>query len=222
MSESALSKSASKSGRRSATLVRETNLVQPGKAETLSDDWINLTRYTYRENQSGVWRKQVREVHDHGHGVCALLHNADTDTVLLTRQFRLPIFLAGDEGPLVEVPAGLLEGADPAERVALEVEEETGFRVADLTHLYDLYMSPGSVTERVSFYLGSYSAKDRVSEGGGVADEGESIEVVEMPFKDALAAIGTGDMKDGKTAVLLQHLALIKANRHCNEATASL
>lgn len=188
--------------------MRETDLVQPISTDLLADDWGSLTRYTYREKQAGVWREQVREAYDRGHGVCALLHNPDTDTVLLTRQFRLPIFLAGDDGPLVEVPAGLLEGADPGQRIAMEVEEETGFRVSNLTHLYDLYMSPGSVTEHIGFYLGTYSAKDRVGEGGGMADEGESIEVVEMQLDEALATIGTGDMKDAKTVVLLQHLAL--------------
>ncbi|MEO0636765.1 MAG: NUDIX domain-containing protein [Pseudomonadota bacterium] len=189
--------------------MRETDRVQPLKADLLSNNWGELTRYTYRERlHSGEWREQVREAYDRGHGVCALLHNPETDHVLLTRQFRLPIFLAGDEGPLVEVPAGLLEGADPGERVAMEIEEETGFRVSGLKFLYDLYMSPGSVTERIGFYIGTYSAGDRVAEGGGVAAEGESIEVIEMPFSDAMAAIGTGDMRDAKTVVLLQHLAL--------------
>lgn len=198
----------SKEGRRSTGGMRETDLVQPITDDLLSDDWGKLSRYTYRENQSGVWRQQVREAYDRGHGVCALLHNRETDTVLLTRQFRLPIFLAGDDGPLIEAPAGLLEGADPGQRIAMEVEEETGFRVSGLQFLYDLYMSPGSVTERLGFYIGTYSAGDRVGAGGGVADEGESIEVIEMPLSEALAAVGKGEMKDAKTVVLLQHLAL--------------
>jgi nudix-type nucleoside diphosphatase (YffH/AdpP family) len=189
--------------------MRPSDRVEPISSEVLSDNWGNLVRYQYREKLvSGQWCEQVREAYDRGHGVCALLHDPNRDTVLLTRQFRLPVFLSGEDGPLIEVPAGLLDGAEAGQRMAMELEEETGFRVGDLTHLFDLYMSPGSVTEHIGFFVGEYSPSDRKSEGGGLAEEGESIEVIEMAFDDALAAIGTGDMRDAKTVILLQHLAL--------------
>ena len=124
---------------------------------------------------------------------------------MLTRQFRLPAYMNGHpNGMLIEAAAGLLDGEDPAAAIRREAEEETGLRVGDVEHVYDVYMSPGSVTERLSFFAARYTARDRVSEGGGIADESEEIEVLELPIDDALRMIETGEIVDGKTIMLLQ------------------
>jgi len=129
--------------------------------------------------------------------------------VILTRQFRFPTFVNGNaEGRLIETAAGLLDSAHPAERIRQEVEEETGYRVEDVELVFEAYMSPGSVTERLYFFVASYEATDRISVGGGNYDEGEDIEVLEMNFRDALAKIQSNEICDGKTIMLLQHAAL--------------
>jgi len=177
----------------------------------LSDNWGTLTKYTiaYRR-KDGTWQEQVREAYDRGNGVTCLLYNPDTDCVLLTRQFRLPVWLNGKDPFLIETPAGLLEGARPEERMRAELIEETGFDVSGLEHLYDVHMTPGSVTEYVSFFAGTYYLKDRVSEGGGEESEGEDIEVLHVPLGKALEMIRGGEICDAKTIILLQDLALRK------------
>ena len=137
-----------------------------------------------------------------------LLRNSDTDHVLLTRQFRLPCHLIGRDPHLIEAPAGMLDGADPVERMRLELEEETGFSVSKLIRLLDLISSPGGVDETVVYYVGEYSASDRVSDGGGIPYEGEDIEVMEIPLDEALQMITTGKIYDAKTVILLQYYAL--------------
>ena len=179
------------------------------RKEVLSDDWGTLTRYEIDLRlRSGERERQTREVYDRGNGAVCLLHDPETDRVLVTRQFRLPAFLNGGKEAVVEAPAGLLEGADPAERMRAELEEETGYRIAALDHLFDVYMSPGSVTEYLAFFEGTYSEGDRVSEGGGKADEGEDIEVLHVPLSDAMTMIDSGGIRDAKTIVLLQRLAI--------------
>ena len=127
---------------------------------------------------------------------------------MLTRQFRYPAFVNGHDDLLIEAPAGLLDDASPAERIRIEAEEETGYRVRTSCVCGDVLMSPGSVTERLFFFLGRYEPRDRTGEGGGDASEGEDIEVLELPFDDALAMIGDGRIRDAKTIMLLQHAAL--------------
>ncbi|WP_395336182.1 NUDIX domain-containing protein [Novosphingobium sp. BL-8H] len=187
-------------------------------SRVLSDDWGKLTKYDFDLlRRDGNRQRQAREVYDRGNGATCLLHDPVNDTVLLTRQFRLPVYLNGGAAALVETPAGLLDGAEAAERMRAELIEETGYRIDRLTHLYDLYMSPGSVTEYLAFFVGTYSASDRMGQGGGKIEEGEDIEVLHVPFDDALHMIGRGEICDAKTVVLLQHLALTRAPKPAQE-----
>ncbi|RYF59092.1 MAG: NUDIX domain-containing protein, partial [Comamonadaceae bacterium] len=142
-------------------------------------------------------------------GAVLLLFDPHRRTVVLTRQFRLPAFINGSaDGMLVEACAGLIDSDDPESCVRREAEEETGFRVRRPRKVFEAYMSPGSVTEKLHFFVAEYEPQDRLSHGGGLVEEGEDIEVVEMPLADALASIGTGAIQDAKTIMLLQHVAL--------------
>lgn len=176
---------------------------------TLSDDWFVLkkTILSFRRSD-GDWQRQSRETYDRGDGATILLYNLMRRTVLLTRQFRYPAFVNGYDDLLIETPAGLLDKATPEERIRAEVEEETGYRVTDVRQVLDAFMSPGSVTERVHFFVGAYSAADQVSKGGGNADEGEDIERLEPTIEEGLAMIADGRIRDGKTIMLLQYAAL--------------
>lgn len=178
-------------------------------SEVLSNSWGTLTRHRieYRR-RDGDWQEQVREVYDRGHGATCLLYDPERNCVLLTRQFRLPIWAAGRDPMLIEAPAGLLEGAHPEDRMRAELIEETGFEVSDLEHLFDAFSSPGSVTEYVAFFRGTYHLKDKVAEGGGKETEGEDIEVMHVPLDQALEMIRSGEIMDAKTIILLQELAL--------------
>jgi nudix-type nucleoside diphosphatase (YffH/AdpP family) len=172
----------------------------------LSDNWYILRRATfdYRDS-SGRWTSQSREAYDRGNGAAALLVDPERRTIILTRQFRLPAYLNGHpDGMLIEAPAGLLDGDDAMAAVRRELEEETGFVVDDLTQIFDVFMSPGSVTERVVFFAGTYRRGDRSSPGGGHPDEGEDIEVLELGLDEAAAMIGTGEIRDAKTIMLVQ------------------
>jgi nudix-type nucleoside diphosphatase (YffH/AdpP family) len=178
----------------------------------LSDEWGTLTRHKIRyRRRDGTWQEQVREVYDRGHGAACLLFNPDTGCVLLTRQFRLPVWFSGKDPFVIEAPAGLLEGAQAEERMRAELIEETGFDVSKLDFLFDALMSPGSVTEYLAFFTGTYHLKDKVSEGGGELDEGEDIEVMHVPLVQALAMVRAGQIADAKTIILLQELALRQA-----------
>jgi nudix-type nucleoside diphosphatase (YffH/AdpP family) len=175
----------------------------------LSDDWAVLKKTTFEFLRSdGTWQAQTRETYDRGNGATILLYDPRRRTVLLTRQFRLPAFVNGWDDLLVETPAGLLDGADPAERIAKELEEETGFRVRAPRKVFEAYMSPGSVTEKLHFFVAPYEAGDRVAPGGGDALEGEDIEPFEVTIEDAMAAVAAGRIADGKTIMLLQYAAL--------------
>ena len=175
----------------------------------LSDDWYVLKKTTFDyQRADGSWQRQSRETYDRGNGATVLLHDPLRRTVVLTRQFRLPAFVNGHDGMLIEAPGGLLEEASPEERIRAEVEEETGYKIAAVRKIFEAYMSPGSVTEILYFFVAEYSKSMKVSEGGGVVSEGEDIEVLELPFDEALAMIKRGEIVDGKTIMLLQHAAL--------------
>jgi GDP-mannose pyrophosphatase NudK len=177
--------------------------------QTLSSNWGVLKKVRFEiEERDGVRRTHEREVYDRGNAAVVLLLNRDANSVILTRQFRLPAYLNGDGGWLLEVCAGRLEGDDPETCARREAEEETGYRPGTLTHVFDSAMSPGSVTERLSFFFGEYDAGSRVSDGGGLAHEGEDIEVIEMKFEVAYGMIATSEIIDAKTIMLLQHAAL--------------
>lgn len=175
--------------------------------QTLADDWYVLRKYRFDYRRTdGTWQELTREAYDRGNGATILLYNRARGTVYLTRQFRLPAFVNGhDDGMLLEAPAGLLDAEAPADAIRREVEEETGFRLGRVTELFSAYMSPGSVTERLHFFAAEVDATDRVAAGGGDAGEGEDIELVELPFWAALAAISRGEIVDGKTVMLLYH-----------------
>lgn len=190
--------------------------MQPKRAEVrivdekiLSDDWYSLKKYTFDiQRRNGDWQQQTREVYDRGNGATVLLYNRERETVILTRQFRFPVFMNGHEGYLIEAAAGLLDNMDPERRIKAEAEEETGFKISTVHKVFEAYMSPGSVTEKLYFYIAEYDAGDKTSAGGGIEAEGEDIEVLEMPLKDALAAVENGLIVDGKTIMLLYHVAL--------------
>jgi nudix-type nucleoside diphosphatase (YffH/AdpP family) len=176
----------------------------------LSDDWYVLKKTTFDYRcRDGHWQRQSRETYDRGNGAALLLFNAELATVVLTRQFRLPAYVNGcEDGLLIEACAGLLDGDDPRTCIQREVEEETGFLVRSPRKILEAYMSPGSVTEKLHFFVAEYDSKDRVSMGGGDASEGEDIEVIEMPLLRALEMIENGAIQDGKTIMLLQYAAL--------------
>jgi nudix-type nucleoside diphosphatase (YffH/AdpP family) len=177
--------------------------------QTLSDNWYVLKKYSFeQQRRDGSWQSQDREVYDRGNGATILLYNLERRTVVLTRQFRMPAFVNGHSGYLIEAAAGLLDNASPEERIRLEAEEETGYVVRSVKKIFDAFMSPGSVTERIHFFIGEYQSHDRVSGGGGLEEEGEDIEVLELSFETAIAMVESGEIADGKTIMLLQYLEL--------------
>ena len=178
----------------------------------LSDNWYTLrtTAFDWRRND-GQWQRMHRETYDRGNGATLLPYHLGQRTVLLTRQFRYPAFVNGHDDLLIEAAAGLLDNAAPEARIRAEVEEELGYRLGTVQKVFESFMSPGSVTEKLHFFIAEYEPGDRVRAGGGVVDEGEDIEVIEMPLTEALAAIASGRIQDGKTIMLLQHVALVLA-----------
>lgn len=181
------------------------------QVEVIADAWYVLRKATFEQRQpDGSWRAEMREAYDRGNGVTALVHDPVRDTVLLVRQYRAPAHLNDHpDGMLLELPAGLIDhGEDAAEAIRRELVEEIGHDIADLTKLWTLYMSPGSVTEHVTFFGGTYGGHTRVSDGGGAAHEHEQLNVVELPVAEAMAMVADGRIVDAKTVVALQHLAL--------------
>jgi nudix-type nucleoside diphosphatase (YffH/AdpP family) len=179
------------------------------KVETLSDDWFLLQKTTFDYRRSdGSWQRQTRETYDRGHGATILLYNREQRTVLLVRQFRFPTYGNGHDGFLIETAAGLLDQASPEDRIKAEVEEETGYRVGEVRKVFEAFMSPGSVTERLYFFVAEYDPATRAGAGGGIAEEGEDIEVLELKMEDALQMMADGRIADGKTIMLLQYAAL--------------
>jgi nudix-type nucleoside diphosphatase (YffH/AdpP family) len=178
-------------------------------SEILSDDWgvLRKTVLDFRRSD-GTWQTLTRETYDRGHGAAILLVDPHRNTVLLTRQFRFPAYVNGHEAPLIEVVAGLLEGDDPETAIRREAEEEAGVKVGNPRKVFDLFMSPGSVTERLVLYIADYSPEDRISAGGGHFHEGEDIAVLELSLDEAMAMVARGEILDAKTVILLQHAAL--------------
>jgi nudix-type nucleoside diphosphatase (YffH/AdpP family) len=179
------------------------------ESRVLSDDWYLLKKTVFEFRRAdGSWQRQQRETYDRGNGATLLLYQPNSRRVVLTRQFRFPAFVNGHDGMLVEAPAGLLDQATPEQRIRAEVEEETGYRVGEVRKVFEAFMSPGSVTEKLFFFVAEYDAASKVSAGGGIEAEGEDIEVIELPFEEALAMIRRGDIVDGKTIMLLQYAAM--------------
>lgn len=179
------------------------------ESRVLSDDWYLLKKTVFEFRRAdGSWQRQQRETYDRGNGATLLLYQPTSRRVVLTRQFRFPAFVNGHDGMLVEAPAGLLDQATPEQRIRAEVEEETGYRVGEVRKVFEAFMSPGSVTEKLFFFIAEYDAASKVGAGGGIEAEGEDIEVIELPFEEALAMIRRGDIVDGKTIMLLQYAAM--------------
>lgn len=179
------------------------------RVETLADDWAVLRKtWVAFRRESGAWQETPRETYDRGDGAAILLYDPTRRTVILTRQFLYPAYVNGHDDLLIEVPAGRLDDASPAERIAAEAEEETGYRVREPRLVFDAFMSPGSVTERLHLFVARYDARDRVSGGGGLREEGEDIGVLELGFEEAMAMLADGRIRDAKTIILLQHAAL--------------
>lgn len=181
------------------------------EAKVLADDWAKLTKYTidYRRRDGGH-ETQIRQVYDRGNGACLLPYDPERRTVLLVRQFRMPVWInaKGREGWLIEACAGLLDDLDPEAAIRREAEEELGYRLGAIRRVHDIYMSPGSVSERLAFFTARYSPADRVFAGGGKAEEGEDIEVLEPTLDQALGMVRAGEIADAKTVILLWHVKL--------------
>lgn len=190
--------------------------------QLLSSDWYVLRKITFElRRRDGNWQRQSREAYDRGNGAALLLFDPRRRTVVLTRQFRLPALINGSaDGYLIEACAGLLDGDDPETCIRREAEEETGYHIRAPRKVFEAYMSPGSVTEKLHFFVADYRAEDRIQAGGGMAEEGEDIEVIEMLLAEALAAITSGTIQDGKTILLLQHVALMVTNGNCAQVMA--
>lgn len=173
----------------------------------LSDNWYTLNKITFDYlNDKGIWETQHRESYDRGNGAAILLYNPKKKTVILTKQFRMPTYVNGnDDGMMIEVCAGVLDGDNPEQCVIKEAEEETGYRISKVKKVIESYMSPGAVTEILHLFIAEYSDKMKVSEGGGLDDEHENIEVLETSFIDALKMIENREIVDAKTILLLQY-----------------
>lgn len=178
--------------------------------EILSDNWYTLKKVNFDYlKKDGTWQRQSREAYDRGNGATILLYHKEQRTVILTRQFRMPTFINGNEsGMLIEACAGLLDKDNPEDCIRRETEEETGYKVTGVQKVFEAYMSPGSVTEILYFFIAEYSRDMKIADGGGMEHEQEDIEVLELPMEHAMQMIETGEIKDGKTIMLLQYLKL--------------
>jgi nudix-type nucleoside diphosphatase (YffH/AdpP family) len=189
--------------------MQETN-VSIEKTEVLSDNWYTLKKITFNiKKENGDTETQSREAYDRGNGAVILLYNTHTKNVILTRQFRLPTYINGNlDGMLIEACAGLLDNDNPEDCIKRETEEETGYKISKVEKIFEAYMSPGSVTEILHFFIAEYSDDMKINDGGGLEEEGENIEVLQLQFDETLSMIDNGEIKDAKTIMLLQHLRL--------------
>ncbi|NOS93512.1 MAG: GDP-mannose pyrophosphatase NudK [Cyclobacteriaceae bacterium] len=177
--------------------------------EILSNNWYTLKKVTFDyQHQNGTWIQQSREAYDRGNGATILLYNLNQKTILLTEQFRLPTYINGNAtGMLLEACAGLLDLDNPEDCIRRETEEETGYQIKEIKKIFEAYMSPGSVTEILHFFVAEYLPSMKVSSGGGV-DVHEDITVIELPFAKAVDMVASGEIRDGKTILLIQYLQI--------------
>ncbi|MGI9579740.1 GDP-mannose pyrophosphatase NudK [Chryseobacterium sp. RRHN12] len=178
--------------------------------EILSDNWYTLNKVTFSvRKKDGTTETQSREAYDRGNGAVILLYNKSSNTVILTKQFRLPTYINGNPtGMLIEACAGLLDNDNPEDCIKRETEEEIGYKISKVEKVFEAYMSPGSVTEILYFFIAEYSNEMKINDGGGLEEEGENIQVLELSFEKSLEMIDNGEIKDAKTIMLLQHLRL--------------
>ena len=176
----------------------------------LSNNWYTLKKVTYNiQQKDGSWQAQNREAYDRGNGATILLYNKLQQSVILTRQFRLPTFINGNpSGMLIEACAGLLDKDNPEDCIKRETEEETGYKISDVRKIFEAYMSPGSVTEILYFFVAEYTAQMKKHDGGCIREEQEDIEVLEITIDKAMQMMGTGEIRDAKTIMLLQYVKL--------------
>jgi GDP-mannose pyrophosphatase NudK len=188
------------------------NKIEITKSEILSDNWYTLKKITYQYlNKEGNWETQIRESYDRGNGAVILLYNTTNKSVVLTRQFRMPTFLNGNtDGMMIEACAGLLDNDQPEACIIRETEEETGYKITAAKKIFEVYMSPGSVTEIIHFFIAEYAKEMKVNDGGGVEGEHENIEVLEIPFEKAIQMVACGEIKDAKTIMLIQYAQINK------------
>jgi nudix-type nucleoside diphosphatase (YffH/AdpP family) len=186
------------------------NEVKIKEVKVLSDNWYVLRKVTFDfQKKNGQWETISREAYDRGNGATILLYNKQKRTVVLTRQFRMPTYLNGNTtGMLIEACAGLLDKENAEDCIRRETEEETGYKIKDVKKIFEAYMSPGSVTEILYFFIAEYDSNMKTSDGGGVEEDNEDIQVLEIEFEKALKMITLGEIKDGKTIMLLQYLQL--------------
>jgi len=180
------------------------------KKQLLSDNWYTLNKFSFEyQKDDGGWEEQHREAYDRGNGAAILLYNRKKGTVILTRQFRMPTYVNGNEdGMMIEACAGLLDGDNPEDCIRKETEEETGYKIENVERVFKTYMSPGSVTEILYLFIGEYEDRMKVGEGGGAEHETENIEVLEISFEKTLQMIASGEINDAKTIMLLQYAAM--------------
>jgi len=188
----------------------QSNKIKIIETKLLSDNWYMLRKITYEYlKNDGSWQTQSREVYDRGNGATILLYNKEYKTVILTKQFRLPTFVNGNaSGMLIEACAGLLDKDNEEDCIRRETEEETGYKISEVRKIFEAYMSPGSVTEILYFFIAAYSKSMKVNNGGGIEHEQEDIEVLEFNIDEAVQMIDKGEIKDGKTIMLLQYVKL--------------
>ncbi|MFD0761544.1 NUDIX domain-containing protein [Lutibacter aestuarii] len=180
--------------------------------KNLANDWYKLDKVNFDyKTQKGEWQTQNRECYDRGDGAAILLYNSTKNTVILTKQFRMPTYLnANSDGMMIEVCAGLLDEDDPLTCIKKEAEEETGYQINNPTKLFEIYSTPGAVTEKIHYFIAEYSDEMKLGNGGGLASEHEEIEVLELNFNKAIHMISSGEIKDAKTVILLQYAQLNK------------
>ena len=183
--------------------------IRVNNVRMLSDRYGKLTETTFEwRRANGEWQMQARVTFDRGNAATLLPYNLKQRTVVLVRQFRYPAYINGYDDLLIEAPAGLLDNESPEIRIRSEMEEETGYRLGEIKKIFEAFMSPGAVTEKLHFFVAEYEPSMRIGSGGGLASEGEDIEVLELSIDEALAMIGDGRMVDAKTIMLLQYVAL--------------
>jgi nudix-type nucleoside diphosphatase (YffH/AdpP family) len=188
-------------------MIKDINIIED---KILSDNWyiLHKIKYAYK-GKDGHQHILEREAYDRGNGAVILLYNKESKTIILTRQFRIPTYVNGNsDGMMIEACAGLLDKDQPDDCIRRETEEETGYQIQDIQKVYEAYMSPGSVTEKLYFYIGEYSNHMKISDGGGAEGEHENIEVLEITFDKALRMLETGEIKDAKTIMLIQYIRL--------------
>jgi len=175
--------------------------------QNLSNNHYKLDKISFEyKTKDGKWQHQNRESYDRGNGAAILLYNPSKKTVILTKQFRMPSYLNGNsDGMMIEVCAGLLDENDPVTCIKNEVEEETGFKIKNPVKIFEIYSTPGAVTEKIFYFIADYNDAMKISDGGGLMEETEEIEVLELNFDEALTMISTGEINDAKTIILLQY-----------------